>query len=299
MPESETATSDAVPPLVSAEWLAARLGDPALRLIDIRSVVDGGGRAAYLTAHIPGAVHSDYVEDGWRATRGMATGLLPEPEALAALLGGLGLGPDQTAVVISAGTSAGDFAAAARVYWTLRMAGHRRITILDGGMAAWSADPSRPVVGGPSRRPEAAPYPVAVAPAARAEIQRVVRALATDDAVLLDTRALAFFEGRSKSPQARVPGRLPGAFLLDHTTAWDAATGRLKDRDALAALVAPLPAAPVIAYCNTGHQAATPWFVLAELLGRPDVSLYDGSMSEWTEEPSRPVATGPDERRRG
>lgn len=299
MSEPEKSAPATVPPLVSADWLAQKRGDPALRLIDIRSVVDGGGRGAYLTAHIPGAVHSDYVEDGWRATTGMATGLLPAPDALAALLGGIGLTPEHTAVVISAGTSAGDFAAAARVYWTLRMAGHARITILDGGMAAWTADPARPVVGGPSKRPEAAPYPVAIASGPRAEIGRVVRALATDDAVLLDTRAVAFFEGRSQSPQARVPGRLPGAFLLDHTTLWDAASHKLKDKTALEALVASVPKAPVVTYCNTGHQAATPWFVLSEILGWPDVSLYDGSMSEWTEEPSRPVATGPDERKRG
>ncbi|WP_170149460.1 sulfurtransferase [Rhodoplanes roseus] len=296
---SPTVVRDQVPPLVSPDWVARRLADPAVRLVDIRSVVDGGGRAAYLTAHIPGAVHSDYVEDGWRATKGMASGLLPEADVLAALLGGIGLGPEQIAVVISAGTSAGDFAAAARVYWTLRVAGHRLVTILDGGMAAWSADPSRPVVGGPSRKPEAPPYPVALAGAARALLPRVVRAVATDDAVLLDTRALAFFEGRAKSPQALRPGRLPGAVMIDHTTAWDPETSRLKDATALSTLFAHLPAGPVIAYCNTGHQAATPWFVLSEVLGRPDVSLYDGSMSEWTEEPARPVGAGPDERKRG
>jgi thiosulfate/3-mercaptopyruvate sulfurtransferase len=48
----------------------------------------------------------------------------------------------------------------------------------------------------------------------------------------------------------------------------------------------------VINYCNTGHQAATNWFVLSEVLRRPNVSLYDGSLSEWAEEPSRPVETG-------
>jgi thiosulfate/3-mercaptopyruvate sulfurtransferase len=53
-----------------------------------------------------------------------------------------------------------------------------------------------------------------------------------------------------------------------------------------------VPDGPVVNYCNTGQQAATNWFILAELLGRADATLYDGSMSEWTEEPERPVATG-------
>lgn len=289
-----TDSADQVPPLVGPDWIAARLADPALRLLDIRSVVDGGGRAAYEAAHIFGAVHTDYVAEGWRATVGMASGLLPEPAALAALLGAVGLTPAHIAVVVSAGTSPGDVAAAARVYWTLRMAGHAQITILDGGMAAWRADPARPVESGsgPARAP-AAPYPVALAAGPRADITRVVRAVGSGDAVLLDSRATAFFEGDSKSPQAKRAGRLPGAVHLDHTAAWDPATQRLKDRAALAALFGRLPAGPVINYCNTGHQAATPWFVLSEILGRPDVSLYDGSMSEWTEEPLRPVATGP------
>ena len=80
-----------ITPLVSADWLAQRLGARDLLLIDIRSAVDGGGKAAYLQAHVPGAVHTDYAKDGWRATKGMATGLLPDPDFLAKLFGGLGL----------------------------------------------------------------------------------------------------------------------------------------------------------------------------------------------------------------
>jgi thiosulfate/3-mercaptopyruvate sulfurtransferase len=292
MPDSPDSAT--VPALVGPDWLLAHLADPSLRLVDIRSMVDGGGRAAHEAAHIPGAVHTDYVADGWRTTIGMASGLLPEPAALAALLGQIGLTPAHVAVVISAGTSPGDLAAAARVFWTLRMAGHPAITLLDGGMAAWAADPARPVARGASPAiASTAPYPVALAKGPRADISRVVRAITADDAVLLDSRATAFFEGASKSPQAKRAGRLPGAMQLDHAAAFDPATQRLKDKAALAALFARVPEGPVINYCNTGHQAATPWFVLSEILGRPDVSLYDGSMSEWTEEPMRPVATGP------
>ncbi len=50
-----------------------------------------------------------------------------------------------------------------------------------------------------------------------------------------------------------------------------------------------IPAGPAVSYCNTGHRAATDWFVLHELLGCQDVRLYDGSMVEWTANPNRPV----------
>jgi thiosulfate/3-mercaptopyruvate sulfurtransferase len=66
----------------------------------------------------------------------------------------------------------------------------------------------------------------------------------------------------------------------------------LKSKGELERLFSVLPAQPVINYCNTGHQAATNWFVLSELLARPGISLYDGSLSEWTEDESRPVEVG-------
>ena len=63
-------------------------------------------------------------------------------------------------------------------------------------------------------------------------------------------------------------------------------------RDALATLYGGIPKGPAISYCNTGHTAALNWFVMSELLGREEVALYDGSMTDWTQDPERPVATG-------
>jgi thiosulfate/3-mercaptopyruvate sulfurtransferase len=57
-------------------------------------------------------------------------------------------------------------------------------------------------------------------------------------------------------------------------------------------LFAAIPANSIISYCNTGHTAALNWFVLSEILGREEVRLYDGSMTEWTQDPTRPVETG-------
>src|SRR5580704_2171146 len=119
-------------PLVSPQWLAAHLRSGTL-VLDIRSAVDGGGAAAYEAAHVPGAVHTDYAKDGWRATKGMATGLLPEHQHLAALFARCGINPASHVVIVGAGTSAGDFSAAARVYWTLKIASHREISLLEGG----------------------------------------------------------------------------------------------------------------------------------------------------------------------
>ena len=143
--------------------------------------------------------------------------------------------------------------------------------------------------------PPSPPYPVKLAPALRADVGAVERAIADRTAVLLDSRATTFFQGSAKSPQALRPGRLPGAVQLDHVAAFDSTAMALKPKAELEQLFAAVSSTPVINYCNTGHQAATNWFVLSEVLGRPGISLYDGSMSEWTQEPDRPVAVGPSE----
>jgi thiosulfate/3-mercaptopyruvate sulfurtransferase len=288
-------------PLVTPEWLADRLRKPDPDapdplILDIRSVVDGGGRQAYESAHIPGAIYTDYANDGWRVTRGMASGLLPEPAALGALFSRIGLTPRRHAIIVSAGTSVGDFSAAARVYWTLKIAGHDSTSILSGGMLAWGRDATRPLEAGPPpANPPSPPYPVKLAPALRADVGAVERAIADRTAVLLDSRATSFFQGSAKSPQALRPGRLPGAVQLDHVAAFDPTAMALRPKAELEQLFAAVSSTPVINYCNTGHQAATNWFVLSEVLRRPGISLYDGSMSEWTQEPDRPVAVGPAE----
>jgi thiosulfate/3-mercaptopyruvate sulfurtransferase len=277
-------------PLVSAQWLAAHSRD-GLRVLDIRSAVDGGGAAAYEGAHIPGAVHTDYVKDGWRATKGMATGLLPDKAHLAALFARCGITPDVHVVIVGAGTSPGDFSAASRVYWTLKVAGHQRQSVLDGGMAGWQAA-GHPVESGRRAPPTAPAYPVRFVDDLRADLAAVIRAVEQGDHILLDTRSQSYFEGHEKSPQAKRAGRLPDAVHHDHAHAFDPATRRLKPRAELERLFA-LPDQPIVSYCNTGHQAATSWFILSEVLRRPRVLLYDGSMSEWTEDETRPVEVGP------
>ncbi len=280
-------------PLLAPEWLADRLDSPDLLILDVRSAVDGAGREAYERGHIPGAIHSDYAKDGWRATKGMATGMLPDESDLVALLGRIGLTPDRHAVIVSLGTSAGDLCGAARVYWTLKVVGHRKVSLLAGGMNAWTRNPARPVETGPQRsRPSSKPYPIEYVKALRSDLAAVQAAIAAGSAVLLDSRSASYFEGREKSPQAARAGHLPGALPLYHATAFDPGEMALKTRSELASLFASVPARPVINYCNTGQQAATNWFVLSEILGRSDVSLYDGSLSEWTQDPERPVVTG-------
>lgn len=276
--------------LISPEALAARLGDSHLVVVDIRSAAEGG-KAAYEAGHIPGSVHSDYAADGWRAKVGNAPGMLPALDDLAALAGRLGIAPHDDVVIVPAGASASDLAAATRVYWTLKLIGHGQQAILDGGYRGWVSDSARPVETGPSAPKTAAPYPVVVKQALRSTADATLVASRGKLANLVDARAASYFEGREKAAEATRAGHIPGAISRDYAEAFDVGTGRLKPKETLTALYGAVPEGPVISYCNTGHTASLNWFVLSEVLGRDEVALYDGSMTDWTQDPERPVAT--------
>ncbi len=108
-------------------------------------------------------------------------------------------------------------------------------------------------------------------------------------ATLVDARPASFFFGKEKAPASQAYGHIPGALNLDSAEFYDAQANRLKPQAELAEIATQVPAGAVVSYCNTGHWAATDWFVLHELLGRNNARLYAGSMVEWTSNASRPI----------
>ncbi|MDP2410157.1 MAG: sulfurtransferase [Pseudolabrys sp.] len=281
------APAAAAEPLVSVQWLESHRRDPGVVVVDIRSALDGGGAAAYAEGHIPGSVHSDYDRAGWRVTRNGVPFMVPTAAELERLIGELGIDEDSHAVVVPAGVSVLDFGAAARAYWTLKYAGVTRVSILDGGIAAWKAA-GLPLEKGASA-PSPAIFTATLNPALRIDTDEVEKITRSGGATLVDARPASFFLGKEKAGIAGAYGRIPGAVHVDSGVFYDAAANRLKPLAELEKAAAAIPAGPAISYCNTGHWAATDWFVLHELLGRKDVRLYPGSMVEWSSKPERPV----------
>jgi thiosulfate/3-mercaptopyruvate sulfurtransferase len=282
------ARAESLTPLVSTTWLQQHLGDPDMFVLDVRSAIDGGGAEAYQKGHIPGAIHSDYDKAGWRVTRGGVPFMLPTLAELEKLIGELGIDEDAHVVVVPAGVHFTDFGAAARTYWTLKVAGVAKVSILDGGYAAWVAAKNA-IETGPSK-PSPKIFSASLNKALIAEAADVLK-IEPSNATLIDARPATFFAGKQKAPAAKAYGHIPGAVNVDSATFYDEKTNRLRPQAELAAIAANLPGGPAIAYCNTGHWAATDWFVLSELLGRKDVRLYYGSMVEWTSDASRPLAS--------
>jgi thiosulfate/3-mercaptopyruvate sulfurtransferase len=275
------------PPLVSVEWLKAHLHDKGLVVLDVRSAIDGGGAKAYAAAHIPGSVHSDYDKAGWRVTRQDVPYMLPTVPELEKLIGDIGIDENSQVVVTPAGVSFTDFGSAARVYWTLKVAGVSKVSILDGGVAAWKAA-GLPLDSGVVK-PSPAIFTATLDESLIAQLGDVEKIEKSGGATLVDARPASFFRGKEKAPTVAAYGHIPGALDVDSAGFYDAKTNRLKPKDELAAIASKIPAGPAVSYCNTGHWAATDWFVLHEVLGRENVKLYDGSMTEWAANPARPI----------
>lgn len=267
-------------PLLTPAELAARLNEPNLRIVDIRDGKDDAGRTPYEKGHIAGSVPAPY--GLWRGPADNP-GKLPDEATLTQLVRRLGIDADTRAVVVFAGRDSTDFGAAARVYWTLKAIGVRAPAILNGGLKAWQA------AGLPLTT-----EPVQVAPsnfvarldarlvATRTEVERIV---ADRSATLLDARPAAFFAGEKRHAAAKVPGTIVGAKNVDNavwfkpgsaTIAAPAEAARIAQQVGIDA------SRPTISFCNTGHWAATNWFVLSELLGGKEVKLYPESMVEWS-----------------
>jgi len=270
-------------PLVSAQWLNSHLHDANLVVLDIRSAIDGSKPEAFAQGHIPGAVHSDYDKGGWRVTRNNVPFMVPTTAELEKLIGDLGIDENSHVVLVPAGVNVLDFGSAARTYWTLKYVGVANVSILDGGLAAWKA--AGLTLDSGAHAPSPAIFTATLDKSILAEVSEVEKGGAT----LVDARPVSFFLGKEKAPASQAYGHIPGAVSLDSSHYYDDATNRLKSKVRLAAISGTIPAGVVVSYCNTGHWAATDWFVLHELLGRKNAKLYAGSMVEWTSNASRPI----------
>jgi thiosulfate/3-mercaptopyruvate sulfurtransferase len=277
----------AAQPLLTPNELQNQLSDSAIRIIDIRDP------KSYAASHIPGAVNAPYGQ--WR---GPATnpGELPALNKLTELVQRLGLTADSHAVVVSSGATDTDFGATARVYWTLKMLGVKDLSILNGGVKAWKTAglgfSDKPVNVAKSN----------FEPSLNSDLlvtrEQLVASVDSDGAILVDARPAAFFEGKTRHTSAKVPGTLQKAVNVEHSMWFKPGTSQVVDASQAKALAQKnnLDDQPkeIISFCNTGHWAATNWFVLSELVEDPNVKLYAGSMVDWSQAPGGlPMANVP------
>ncbi|MFB7736337.1 sulfurtransferase [Streptomyces sp. NPDC056112] len=278
--------------IISASDLASALAGPRPPvLLDVRwqlslataaGAAPFDGRAAHAAGHIPGAVFVDLDRELASAPGGNGRHPLPDTEVFGAAMRRAGVSDDRPVVVYDGGQGW----AAARAWWLLRWTGHPDVRVLDGGLAAWEGPLETAV-------PEPAEGDFVPKPGALPLLDADGAAALARSGVLFDARAGERYRGEVE-PIDPVGGHIPGAVSAP-TTENAGPDGRFLPAAQLRARFTALGAAggrDVGVYCGSGVSAAHEVLALAAA-GIP-AALYVGSWSEWSSDPSRPVAVGPD-----
>ncbi len=276
--------------LVSTAWLGDHLADPDLRIVDICGHVIPASEPLphyfnhhddYLKSHISGAVFVDWVHeitdpDDPRHAK------IAKPERYAAVMSRLGIGPDT--FVIAYDDAAGMFAA--RLWWSLRYYGHKRVAVLDGGWNKWIAEGHPTSAALPDIQP--ACFVAQPNPSIYRNADQVLAQLNTDTR-LLDVRTPDEFAG--KSSRAKRKGHLPGA-VNEPRNALVAPDGtmlppaQLREKFAEVGIDDSTP--EVIVYCNGGVSASYGLLAM-QVAGFDNGAVYDGSWKDWGNDESKPI----------
>ena len=273
--------------LVETAWLAERLGDPSLRVIEVDE-----DTAAYEKGHIPGAI-------GWNWSTDLHAAVGRDYLSQVALAGLLSRSAvsDDTTVILYGGNN-NWFAAYA--YWILKLRGFEAVRLLNGGRKKWELESRELVTEIPAHPGREYRIEAPERPGIRAMRDDVLGAIGSNRVGLVDVRSPEEFRGEKLAPdhlpgeQAQVPGHVPGAVNVPWARAAND-DGTFKSADELHDLYTRLGITPdrqVIAYCRIGERSSHTWFALTELLGYPDVKNYDGSWTEYGSLVSVPVEMG-------
>ena len=259
--------------LVTADWAQENIGAPGLVFVEVdedTSAYDGG--------HIEGAVKLDWKKDLQDPVRRDFV----DKAGFEALLSSRGIANDDT--VILYGGNNNWFAAYA--YWYLKLYGHRDVKLIDGGRKKWELDGrplSKDTVERPATRYQASEPDLSI----RAFRDEVIASIGQKN--LIDVRSPDEFSGKILAPahlpqeQSQRPGHIPSAINVPWSRAANE-DGTFKSDDELKALYDEQgydESKATIAYCRIGERSSHTWFVLRELLGKPDVKNYDGSWVEY------------------
>ncbi len=285
---SDTQSLPAVPPiaargyahpevLVSTEWVAAHLDDPAVRLVESDEDL-----LLYEIGHIPGAVKVDWVTD----LNDSLTRDYLDQARMQALLRSRGIGPDTT--IVFYGDKNNWWATYA--FWVFRLFGIERLRLMDGGRARW-VEEGRPLT---TDVPRLAPGTIVVGPRHDAAIRAFredVLAHLERRGQLVDVRSPEEFRGeRLHMPDypnegSLRGGHIPGARSIPWARAVNPETHTFRPASELRTLYTEeqglAPDRDTIAYCRIGERSSHTWFALTYLLGFTRVRNYDGSWTEW------------------
>jgi thiosulfate/3-mercaptopyruvate sulfurtransferase len=284
-------TAPADDPLVSTDWLAARLDNPKVRIVDATFKLPGVlplPMDDYLAAHLPGAVYFDV--DHIADQKDSRPHMFPGAEQFARDVAALGISSGDTVVAYDSGS----WVAAPRVWWMFLSFGHPNVKVLDGGLKKWLRE-GRPTHSGKVTAKPGKFHARFDSSYLRSQ-QDLVGNLATHAEQVIDARPRGRFEGTVAEPRPGMRGgHIPGSRSVPYAELFDAATGAMKPLEQLRQTFKSAGvelAKPIVTSCGSGVSALVLTLALYRL-GVRGSALYDGSWSEWGLPDGPPVATGP------
>ncbi|MDH3327410.1 MAG: sulfurtransferase [Gammaproteobacteria bacterium] len=246
-------------------------------------IIDMTKESDYQEAHIPGAIFLDYAKIVKHAPP--VVGMLPDPQQFSETLSNLGISPES--YIVAYDDEGGG--KAARFMWTMEIAGHKKMSLLDGGIHAWLSD-KKPLS---NKTPDIkqSQYPVSFNDLTTvADADYIMAHLNQPNFCVLDTRSESEFTGADK--RAARAGHIPGAINLD----WQEIKNnkdaqRLKPTEELKKMLTGLGLSQeqeIVTYCHSHHRSALMYIALKSL-GYPNIKGYPASWSDWAVRDDKPV----------
>ncbi len=280
--------------LMRAEALLKQLraGDATLRIYDcsveIRRTMSGftavSGEKAWRRGSIPGSGFMDLVSVFSDSSSELGF-TLPSAEALQEAYRKAGIGADSQVVLYSAS----HVMWATRAWWMLHSCGHQRVSVLDGGLEAWRMVGGR-LTPGESEYPPG-DFTVGLDKSMWADQRQVLEAIGDEEVCTVNALPNGLHAGTAKSPYGRA-GHIAGSINVEYDSLLR--DGHFKNADDIVSAMemnGMFKVPRTIAYCGAGISATIDAFAL-KLVGRDDVRVYDGSLSEWASDECLPMEVG-------
>lgn len=266
--------------LVDTQWLASRLNDANVRVVEVDTSPD-----AYKNTHIPGAVFWNIFADLLLPNLGMNL----DPTAIEKLLSRAGISNETTVVAYGSYPGTG-----AWIFWLLKLFGHNDLRVLNGGHQKWMSE-GRPVTAELANFPPTQYRAKPLDSSLRVLHQEVQASIGQSERVLLDVRTLQEYSGEYfmiKPPEGiERAGHIPSSVHLEfiQTLNEDGTFKSINELQALYSSKGITADKQVFPYCAIGGRSGYTWFVLKYLLGYPNVRNYDGSWNEWSRLPNASI----------
>jgi len=224
--------------------------------------------------------------------------MLAPVDKLEKLIGGLGIGNDSHVVIVPNGGKAVDVGTGTRIYWTFKVLGHDNVSLLDGGMVAYTKEidkaskkPVNPLAKGAVKI-----EPKAFTASLRKEMlvtkDDVAAAQKSGSVSIIDHRPHNQYLGINQHGKAKRAGTIPGSSNVPENWLTKNGGGSFRSKGSLEKLYSAADVSTSgaqINFCNSGHWASLGWFASHELLGNKEAKMYDGSMLEWAADDSMPM----------